>query len=167
VALGCGVGGATGGSDSAAGGNSGTGQGDGSDDKPAAAKIGDPARDGKFEFTVTKLDCGKASVGKDPLSERAQGQFCLVTLDVANIGKEPQSFSDSDQKAFDADGTEFSTNTTAGLYANKNADTFYKEINPGNKITAVLVFDVPKETKLAKLELHDSFLSGGVTVELA
>ena len=75
-------------------------------------------------------------------------------------------FSDSDQKAYAADGTEYSSDTAAGLYANKDASTFLNEINPGNQITGVLVYDVPKKTKLVKLELHDSMFSGGVTVSL-
>jgi hypothetical protein len=31
-------------------------------------------------------------------------------------------------------------------------------------VTAVFVFDVPKGTKLTKLELHDGLLSGGAQV---
>ncbi len=31
--------------------------------KPAMAKLNEVARDGKFEFTVASVECGKASVG--------------------------------------------------------------------------------------------------------
>ncbi|HEX5541638.1 MAG TPA: DUF4352 domain-containing protein [Micromonospora sp.] len=163
VALGCGAG--SGSSDDA----SGSGDGKGADaDKPAVlAKIGEPARDGKFEFTVKTVKCGVAKVGDKYLNETAQGQFCLITVNVKNIGKEPQHFSDSSQKAFAADGTEYSTDSGAGLYANKNADTLFNEINPGNQVTGVLVFDIPKDVKLTKLELHDSPFSGGVEVALS
>ena len=163
VALGCGAG--SGGSDAA--GSAGTKSS--GDDKPAekAAKIGDPVRDGKFEFTVTKLKCGVAKVGGDFLEEKAQGQFCLVTVKVKNIAKEPQYFSDSDQKGYAPDGTEFSTDSEAGISANKDASTIFTEINPGNQVTGVLVFDIPKKAKLAKLELHDSAFSGGVEVALS
>ena len=48
-----------------------------------------------------------------------------------------------------------------------NADSpVYEGINPGNSLPAKIVFDVPKNVKLTKIELHDSPLSGGVTVEL-
>lgn len=160
VALGCGSG-AT---------DAGSGDGGGAigEDKPAkTAKIGQPARDGKFEFTVKSAKCGVAKIGTDMLGQKAQGQFCLITVNIKNIGKEAQMFSDSSQKAYSADGTEYSADTGAAIYANKNAETFLNEINPGNQVSGVLVFDIPAKVKLAKLELHDSPFSGGVTVALS
>lgn len=160
IALGCG----SGAGDDAKGGDNKAG----SDEKPGkkSAKIGDAVRDGKFEFTVTTSKCGVAKVGDSTLGAQAQGQYCLITVTVKNIGKESQLFSDSSQKAFTADGKQFSTDTNAAIYANKNAETFLNEINPGNQVTGVLVFDVPKNAKLTKLELHDSPFSGGVDVAL-
>jgi hypothetical protein len=162
VALGCGAGAA----DNATGSGSGGAKGE---EKAAAqtAKIGQAARDGKFEFTVKSAKCGVAKIGTDLIGDKAQGQFCLITVNVKNIGKEAQMLSDSSQKAYAADGTEYSTDTAAAIYANKDAETFLNEINPGNQLTGVLVFDIPKNVKLAKLELHDSPFSGGVTVALA
>lgn len=137
------------------------------EDKPAkTAKIGQPARDGKFEFTVKSSKCGVAKVGTSMIGDKAQGQFCLITVNVKNIGKEAQTLDGSSQKALAADGTEYSSDTEAGLYANKEASTFFEEINPGNQVTGVFVFDIPKNVKLTKLELHDSMFSGGVTVSL-
>ncbi|MFF0251276.1 DUF4352 domain-containing protein [Micromonospora zamorensis] len=137
------------------------------DDKPKTAKVGESARDGKFEFTVKSSKCGVAKVGSAPLEQKAQGQFCLVTLNVKNIGKEAQMFDGSSQKAYAADGTEYSADTGAAIYANKNAETFLNDINPGNQVTGVVVFDIPKNVKLTKLELHDSMFSGGVDVALS
>lgn len=162
VALGCGAG-AT---DDASGANSGSGDSDKSDEKATVAKVGEPARDGKFEFTVKSTKCGVGKVGSDLLGATAQGQFCLITLNVKNIGKEAQLFDGSSQKAYAADGTEYSADSEAALYANKKAETFLNEINPGNQVTGVVVFDIPKKVKLTKLELHDSPFSGGVTVAL-
>jgi hypothetical protein len=130
------------------------------------AKIGEPARDGKFEFTVKSVKCGVSKVGTDLLGDRAQGQFCLITVNVKNIGKEPQTLADSNQKAYAANGTEYSTDTEAAIYANKDQQTLFNEINPGNQVTGVLVFDIPKNVTLTKLELHDSPFSGGVEVAL-
>ncbi|WP_430502580.1 DUF4352 domain-containing protein [Micromonospora trifolii] len=137
------------------------------DDKPKTAKVGEPARDGKFEFTVKSSKCGVAKIGSEPLVQKAQGQFCLVTLNVKNIGKEAQMFDGSSQKAYAADGTEYSADTGAAIYANKNAETFLNDVNPGNQVNGVVVFDIPKNVKLTKLELHDSMFSGGVTVALS
>ncbi|MEV1288732.1 DUF4352 domain-containing protein [Micromonospora sp. NPDC049679] len=161
VALGCGSGTSD---DKAA-----AGSGDADGGKPAAktAKIGEAARDGKFEFTVKSSKCGVAKVGTSVIGDKAQGQFCLITVNVKNIGKEPQALVDSAQKAFAADGTEYSTDSEAALYANKDQNTLFNEINPGNQVTGVLVFDIPKNVKLTKLELHDSPFSGGVDVALS
>jgi hypothetical protein len=72
--------------------------------------IGDPARDGKFEFVVTEIETGIESVGDEFL------------------GKD--------------------------------------EINPGNQVDGIVVFDIPEDAVPASLRLHDSFLSGGVEVAL-
>ncbi|MEV4544747.1 DUF4352 domain-containing protein [Micromonospora echinaurantiaca] len=163
IALGCGAG-AT---DDASSSSSEEGGAKGEEKAAKTAKIGQAARDGKFEFTVKSAKCGVAKVGSDLLGDKAQGQFCLVTVNVKNIGKEPQTLIDSSQKAYAADGTEYSTDSEAALYANKDQQTLFAEINPGNQVTGVLVFDIPKKAKLAKLELHDSPFSGGVEVALS
>lgn len=139
--------------------------------QPAATRdsepgMGKPVRDGKFEFTVTKLDCSKRKVGSEFLSEEAQGKFCIISVTVKNIGKEAQTFSGSSQKAYDAEGTEFSNDTGAEIYANEGSPTFLQEINPGNQVKGKLIFDVPKSTTLTAIELHDSMFSGGVKVSL-
>lgn len=164
VALGCGAG-TTSGTDNAGGANGG-GDSDKSEDKATVAKVGEPARDGKFEFTVKSTKCGVSKVGNNLLGATAQGQFCLITINVKNIGKEAQLFDGGNQKAYAADGAEYSADGQAAIYANKNAETFLNEINPGNQVTGVVVFDIPKKVKLTKLELHDSLFSGGVTVAL-
>ena len=58
--------------------------------KTTAAKtepgIGDAVRDGKFEFVVTKVDCSKSKVGSQYLNKKAQGKFCMISVNVKNIG---------------------------------------------------------------------------------
>lgn len=132
------------------------------------AKIGEPARDGKFEFIVKKAECGKKQVGNEFLNKKAQGQFCLVSISVKNIGEESQALSSFDQFAFDAEGKKYTADDEATSYANpmESGSTFYNEINPGNKVDGILVFDVPKGVKLTEIELHDSSFSGGVKVKL-
>ena len=123
--------------------------------------LNQPARDGKFEFTVTTVKCGATSVGSDLLSEKAQGQYCLVDVTVKNIGDVPQMFDGSSQKAFDAKGAELARRV-AEMYANEGNATFLETINPGNQVKGRLVFDVPKNTALTEVMLHDSPFSGGV-----
>jgi len=129
--------------------------------------LGVPVRDGKFEFVVTRVDCGKPTVGNKYLKTTAKGKFCVVSLSARNVGDQQRIFSGRAQKAYDAAGTEFGNDAVADFYANDNSQTFLKRISPGDKVTGKVVFDVPRSAKLTTLELHDSFLSDGVRVRVS
>jgi len=135
--------------------------------KPAApvSQLGTKVLDGKFAFTVTAVKCGIAEVGTAGLSQKAQGEFCEVSVTVENIGTEAQTMFDSNQYAFDAEARKFTADSTAALY-DTSTQLLFKPINPGNTLNGNIYYDVPKGTKLVKLELHDSAFSGGVTVTL-
>ncbi|MFF0380353.1 DUF4352 domain-containing protein [Actinoplanes missouriensis] len=128
--------------------------------------VGDPVRDGKFEFVVSRVDCSRTSFGIEQLKRTAEGRYCVVTLSVRNIADEPKYFLGLAQKARDTDGEEYGYDEVAGLYANRNTRTFLEKLNPGDRVTGDLVFDIPRRVTLAALELHDFPLSGGVTVTL-
>ena len=142
--------------------------GDGGSTKSEAktAKLNEPARDGKFEFTVASVDCSKTSVGNQYLNKTAQGQFCLLKVTVKNIGDQSQLFDSSNVSLYDGAGAKFSADGVASSYANTDSNTFLNQINPGNSVTANVVFDVPKGTTPITAELHDSIFSGGVKVNL-
>jgi hypothetical protein len=130
-------------------------------------KIGDPVRDGKFEFVVKSVTCGKTSVGTNQyLTKEAQGQFCLMDLTVKNIGDQQQLFAESAQKLLNTDGLQYSSDSVASLYNSNNSDTWLNQINPGNSVQGVIVFDIPTDQVPASAELHDSVYSGGVKVQL-
>ena len=129
--------------------------------------IGDPARDGKFEFVVSNVECGVDEVGSEFLNETAQGQFCLVTMSVTNIGDEAQFFDAGSQKAITNTGATVDASSTASLYANEEGGSFLEEINPGNSVRDVIVvYDIAPDQSLEAVELYDSLFSGGVTVSL-
>lgn len=133
---------------------------------PTEAGIGVPVRDGKFEFVVEGVQPGVASVGDEFLNQTAQGAFTLVTLKVTNIGDEPQTFFDSNVTGFDSQGRELSPDSGAGLYANPSGEGWINEINPGNSVTALVVFDLPAGETLTKIRVQDSAFSGGATINL-
>jgi ribosomal protein L12E/L44/L45/RPP1/RPP2 len=135
-------------------------------DEPKAAGLGDPVRDGKLEFTVTKIETGVAEIGDEYFGKKAQGQFLLVHVKVENIGDEAQTFFGENVTALDADRREFSADTEAAIYLDES-NSFVNEINPGNTAEGIVVFDVSKDTKITALELHDSFFSDGVTVKVS
>lgn len=133
------------------------------------AKIGTAVRDGKFEFVVKSVECGKTEVVHpevDSLRKTAQGQYCLVALSVKNIGDKQQMFLQSDQKLLNASGQQYSPDDTATLYNSANTDAFLSQINPGNSVEGVIVFDIPADATPTTAQLHDSSFSGGVKVTL-
>jgi Domain of unknown function (DUF4352) len=148
--------------------SSGSNQSSGGQKQEAStAKIGQAARDGKFEFVVKSIECGKASVGENQyLTKTAQGQYCLLNVSVKNIGNEKQSLFSANQKLLDAANKEYSADDTATLYAAPQGSSWYSDINPGNSVEGSIVFDVPKDVTPAVAQLHDSSLSGGVKVTL-
>ncbi|NQW72416.1 MAG: DUF4352 domain-containing protein [Actinobacteria bacterium] len=135
------------------------------DEVAAELGVGDEARDGKFAFTVSKIKCGVKEVGGEFLNEKAQGQFCLVTMNVKNIGDESQLFDASSQKGRTDTGATVDADSTASLYANQEGGSFLEEINPGNSLEDIIVvYDIAKDQKLTALELHDSMFSDGILI---
>ncbi|MBF6455556.1 DUF4352 domain-containing protein [Nocardia cyriacigeorgica] len=130
---------------------------DGEDVAPAGSEV----RDGKFAFVVTQVEPPVKSVGGNYLSKAAQGEFVLIHIDVTNTSDQPQSYFGSNQKLIDTQGREFTNDTEAEIYVN---DDVHTDINPGNKFSVILAFDVPVGTVPAALEFHDSMFSGGVRV---
>jgi hypothetical protein len=134
--------------------------------KPRPPGLGDKVRDGKFEFVVSRVDCSRSSIGKAPLDLTAKGKFCVVSLSVRNISDGAGYLLGRAQTAYDATGAAYDDDTLAGVYANRDTKTFLEKLDPGERVTGKLVFDVPRKVKLTTLDLHDSPLSGGVKVAL-
>jgi hypothetical protein len=137
---------------------------DGDGKAAQAAGLNTAVRDGKFEFVVSAVDCGKTEIGSQYLNKKAQGQFCVVTLSVKNIGTKAQTFFLDNQKGTTTTGAECAPDSLATIYASGEQSTWIEQINPGNGISGPIVYDIPAGEKIAKLTLHDSAFSGGVSV---
>lgn len=150
--------------------NTASGNGSGvtkTEDKKVVAKLNEAARDGKFEFVVKSVDCGKTTIGTNEyLTKNAQGQFCLMTISVKNIGDKAQGFFGTNQKLLNAQNQQYSADDAAGVYVDQNYSTLFSNINPGNSVQGVVVFDIPKDQAPVSAELHDSAASNGVKVNL-
>ncbi|GAA4692207.1 DUF4352 domain-containing protein [Phytohabitans rumicis] len=129
-------------------------------------RMGTAGRDGEFEFTVVRLDCGVAQIGDSFVSQTAVGQFCLAEMTVQNVGTKPATFTDTLQRAYGPDGVRFGADSAAGILANSDQQVFLNEINPGNQVTAVVVYDIPPDSRILKLELHESASTPGLTVNV-
>ena len=129
------------------------------------AGLGDPVRDGQFEFVVRSVDCGARSVGEDLGRRRALGQFCMVGLRVENTGGEGRTFGGGQQYLFDDVGKRHDPDLDA-TFRHGDGQLLSTHLNPGQRLEGTLVYDVPDPVGLARVELHDGPFSGGVSVAL-
>jgi len=131
------------------------------------AKIGEAANDGKFAFTVSSIQCGKTTVGSSQyLTKTAQGQFCLLSVSVKNVGDQAQSLFSANQKLLNAQNQEYAADDTATMYQAPSGTSWYSSINPGNSVSGQIVFDIPKDQTPVKAELHDSTFSNEIVINL-
>jgi hypothetical protein len=129
------------------------------------AGVGDPVRDGQFEFVVRSVDCGAGSVGEGIGRKSPLGQFCLVGLRVENTGKEGRTFGGGHQYLFDDAGKRHDPDLDATV-RHGGERLLSTHLNPGQRLEGTLVYDVPDPITLARVELHDAAFSGGVSVGL-
>jgi hypothetical protein len=132
----------------------------------ATPGIREPARDGQFEFVVRSVRCGLRRVGPEPARRTPQGRFCLVAVSVANVGADARNFAADQQRLFGADGRRHSVDAAATAVGG-GLGLLHVLVNPGNRVEGTLVYDVPPRMRPARMELHDSPFSRGVTVALA
>ncbi|MDA2805215.1 DUF4352 domain-containing protein [Nocardiopsis suaedae] len=131
------------------------GSGDGGSGGQDAAAIGETVESGAFAFTVTGVETGVTEVSDESgfVTETPDGQYVVVDVTVENIGEESGYFDSSSQKLIDADGKEYSTDTVAEITG--DTESLLNEINPGNTVEGQLIFDVPEDVELDRLELRD------------
>jgi hypothetical protein len=134
-----------------------------SSDRPTLPGIGAAVRDKEFQFKVTQLRCGVKKIGGSYFNVKAQGEFCLVSVRVENVGDKPQTFFGSNQRLFNRKGQEYEASNEAAIYL-EDSRSLYEEINPGNYVWGTVVFDVPESMKPDHIELHASLFSAGATV---
>lgn len=128
-----------------------------------ASSVGEPVRDGNFEFVVTGVE--RAPLVSDPafpeLQKSAAGEYVMVKVTVTNIGSEPQTFFASFNTLSDGT-TEFRSDDEAWIYlGNTLAD-----LSPGDSVDTAVVFDVPVGTDPESIELHEGPFTEGVVVGL-
>jgi hypothetical protein len=129
------------------------------------AGLGDPVRDGQFEFVVRSVACGARSVGQGLAAKRALAQFCLVELRVENTGTEGRTFGGGGQYLFDDAGKRHDPDLDATV-RHGDGRLLSTHLNPGQRLEGTLVYDVPDPVDLARVELHDGPFSGGASVAL-
>lgn len=127
--------------------------------------IGTPVTSGDLQFTVTKVERGLSSVGDGFMAEKAQGSYTLVHVTVRNVGDDSETFFDDDQKIKDADNKTYSPDSAAEISIENN-DVWLSDINPGNAVDGVLVYDMPVGVKATAIEFSGGLFDDAKTVQL-
>lgn len=143
----------------------GDGDGDPTEDVEEEVDTGEAAEDGDFRFTVNDFECGVESISSDMGDVEPTGQYCILDVNVENIGDSEQTLSASDQYLIDDQEREFSADGDFEVYMALDSPIF-EGINPGNAIDARMAFDVPEDASIQFARLHDSAFSGGILVDL-
>ncbi|WP_433299268.1 DUF4352 domain-containing protein [Actinoplanes sp. CA-030573] len=128
--------------------------------------------DGAFIVTVTGLRCGVSTVGAGELRQRAKGQFCLVSVNVENAGREARLLDSGAQRALDVHGREYSLDDHAAAILSERSledgsATLLDEVPAGATVSGVLPFDVPAGTRLSALLVHETAGSRGARIALS
>ena len=139
---------------------------------PVAATIGDPVREGSFEFVVTGVDPPVATLNQPAYPDEvaftaAAGEYVVVRVNVKNVGNTPQAFTVGGQYAL-TDGAAYINEVEPIFFADPPApDNATDTLNPGEEARGIpLIFDVPPGTVFRQLELHGAVDSPGVGVRL-
>jgi hypothetical protein len=128
------------------------------------ATLGQTVRDGGLEFTVDEVTCG---TDDELLGTNPQGQYCVASIAARNVGRTPETFDVMWQRAFAPNGTEFAADEQVSFFVNAGNPSFDRDINPGNHIRAYVVYDIPADNSISRLDLHASDSSRGVEVKVS
>lgn len=134
--------------------------------KELLTPIGTYAKDKDFEFRVNSMKCGEKSVGGNYLHTEARGHFCRLNISLKSVSDKPKGiFTTSHQKVFDSQNREFEHDSIATLYAANNV-SWYDRLNPGIEVSGDLLFDVPVDADLTRLEIKEQTFSKSIKLSL-
>lgn len=104
--------------------------------------VGQLVKVGDMEYTVNSKSTSQ-NVGGD-FGKNASGVYLILNVTVKNTGKKAITVDANFFNLLKGE-TEYSSDSSAGIYANTDAKFFLTEVNPGNSITGNVVFDVSQE----------------------
>lgn len=124
-----------------------------------------PVRDADSEFTVSAVGCDvdSSAQGWRDRKPSAGSVFCMATVAIRNVGDHPIRIL-SQQKAYDADGREFTSDADASSAANDDSLLFRAEYAPGSSRSVLWVWQLPIGHSIERLELHQTLHSDGAEV---
>jgi hypothetical protein len=108
-------------------------------------KVGRTVQVGAFRMVVTQMICGYVELAELPPAE--QGQYCVVHLVVTNLRSYPEWLYFEEQRLLVATGGSFK-----GYGLGKQL--WDDDLQPGQRVTTRLVFDLPKGGRPSQLRLQ-------------
>jgi hypothetical protein len=144
----------------------GTGTSGSSTAAPPPVEFGQTARDGKFEFTATKMFRGPtlAKLGLSDFRHTPDGEYVVVVLRVHNISEDTKLYSAGAQK-LSAGGRQYDDDAMAEVALPDNHPTL--DVAKGKTLETTVIFDVPVGVTIDALQVHDSLQSTGASIKLA
>jgi hypothetical protein len=135
---------------------------------PAPTPSGTNSRvytDGSLQFQVQSLHCGVQKIGL-LITHKPDGQYCLVKINVRDVGTSDRTLVANQQYMFDRNGGQHEAYSalTSRLYF--PLESLWNKISPGGQVNGTLIFDIPANTSPTRLELHDGLLGHGVQIPL-
>jgi len=133
----------------------------------APADLGPLGRgqDGDLRFVANSLQCGLENVITAETRLAAEGQFCLVDVDVAHTGAAPIEWPLECQYLGLPDGQRLPPRAEATLLDPGSQAAFEVPMEPGKRYDEVgLIFDIPADAVPATVELHASCGSPGLVI---
>lgn len=128
----------------------------------SVAPVGSTVHDGSFDFTVTGVDCTRTTLGSGALAQTADGHYCLVDVDIANVGTHSDSFLVVLQSAVSAKGEPLDADPAVIVLDGAHVTV---QVAAGQRGHAVIVFDTP-DGGLSEVVLTGDVLSDGVRVKV-
>jgi hypothetical protein len=126
--------------------------------------IGDPVRDTTIQFRVTAVTCGHSTVGEGVLTRRADGQYCVASFELSNVGGVLAILNVTDQFLVTGTGSRHRGDPQATAAANGLLFVLPLPVAAGDSANGKIVFDIPQDAVLTALELHDSAHSDGAVI---
>ncbi|EHJ56030.1 hypothetical protein HMPREF9318_01009 [Streptococcus urinalis FB127-CNA-2] len=132
--------------------------------KKTVYSVGQNVKVGDLEYVVNSKSTASnvgGEYGKD-----ASGVYLILNVTVKNNGKKAVTVDSNFFKLIKGE-TEYSSDSSAGAYANEDAKFFLSEVNPGNNITGNVVFDVNQDVvENSDLQLQVQTGAWGTQTEL-
>lgn len=121
----------------------------------------EPASVGGLRYLVTGHECYNGFRFEDDFTGEvdevmAQGQFCVIELQVENVGDEPLHVDASRFFAVDPEGRHYGMDEITYDINSVEESAFYDDLNPGQAGDLSVAFDLVRETIAAELEIRDT-----------